>query len=54
MKKIQYSVAMMKNPIHPDEPRKAYANLQLTGWSETTRVLTPQQVRLIVETIGDP
>ena len=31
MKKIQYSVAMMKNPIHPEEPRKAYANLQLTG-----------------------
>lgn len=28
--------------------------LQLTGWSETTRVLTPQQVKLIVETIGDP
>ena len=35
MKKIQYSVAMMKNPIHPDEPQKAYGNLQLTGLVST-------------------
>ena len=31
MKKIQYSVAMMQNPMRPDEEKKAYANLQLTG-----------------------
>ena len=31
MKKIQYSVGMMKNPAHPDEGQKAYANLQQTG-----------------------
>ena len=31
MKKIQYSVAMMPNPMKPDEAKKAYANLQLTG-----------------------
>ena len=35
MKKIQYSVAMMKNPAHPEEPRKAYGNLQLTGLVST-------------------
>ena len=28
---IKYSVAMMKNPVHPDEPEKAYANIQLNG-----------------------
>lgn len=31
MKKIQYSVAMQPNPMKPDEEKKAYANLQLTG-----------------------
>ena len=31
MKKIQYSTAMMANPMKPEEARKAYANLQLTG-----------------------
>ena len=31
MKKIQYSVAMMANPMKPEEAKKAYANLQLTG-----------------------
>lgn len=31
MKKIQYSVAMMRNPLKDDEPSKAYANLQQTG-----------------------
>ena len=31
MKKIQYSTAMMLNPMKPEEARKAYANLQLTG-----------------------
>ena len=28
---IKYSVCMMKNPVHPDEPEKAYANIQLNG-----------------------
>ena len=31
MKKIQYSTAMMANPMKPEEAKKAYANLQLTG-----------------------
>ena len=31
MKKIQYSVAMMANPMRPQDAKKAYANLQLTG-----------------------
>ena len=31
MKKIQYSTAMMANPQKPDEAKKAYANIQLTG-----------------------
>ena len=31
MKKIQYSTAMMANPMKPGEAKKAYANLQLTG-----------------------
>jgi len=31
MKKIQYSVAMLANPQKPEEAKKAYANLQLTG-----------------------
>ncbi len=31
MKKIQYSTALMANPMRPEEPKKAYANLQLTG-----------------------
>ena len=31
MKKIQYSVAMMANPMNAEEAKKAYANLQLTG-----------------------
>ena len=35
MKKIQYSVGMMKNPAHPEEPQKAYANLQQTGIIDT-------------------
>ena len=28
---LKYSLAMRKNPIHPDEPEKAYASLQLNG-----------------------
>ena len=28
---IKYSVAMMQNPAHPEEPQKAYANIQLNG-----------------------
>ena len=31
MKKIQYSVGLMKNPIHEGDPEKAYANIQQTG-----------------------
>lgn len=31
MKKIQYSVAMLANPTKSDEPKKAYASMQLTG-----------------------
>ena len=31
MKKIQYSVAMMQNPMNENDPKKAYANLQQTG-----------------------
>ena len=31
MKKIQYSVGMMGNPQHEDDPQKAYAKLQQTG-----------------------
>ena len=31
MKKIQYSVGMLKNPMRPEDAKKAYANLQLTG-----------------------
>ena len=31
MKKIQYSVAMLANPVKPDEAKKAYASMQLTG-----------------------
>ena len=31
MKKIQYSTAMMANPMKPEEAKKAYAYLQLTG-----------------------
>ena len=31
MKKIQYSTVMQANPMRPEEARKAYANLQLTG-----------------------
>ena len=31
MKKIQYSVALMKNPIHDEDPEKVYANIQQTG-----------------------
>jgi predicted histone-like DNA-binding protein len=31
MKKIQYSVAMMKNPLNDNDPKRAYANLQQTG-----------------------
>ena len=31
MKKIQYSIAMMGNPQHEDDPKKAYAVLQQTG-----------------------
>ncbi len=31
MKKIQYSINLQKNPVRPNEPKKAYANLQLTG-----------------------
>ena len=28
---LKYSLHMQKNPIHPDEPEKAYASLQLNG-----------------------
>ena len=31
MKKIQYSVFLQGNPLHEDDPKKAYANIQLTG-----------------------
>ena len=31
MKKIQYSVSMLANPLHENDPKKAYAKLQLTG-----------------------
>ena len=31
MKKIQYSVGMMGNPQHANDPKKAYAKLQQTG-----------------------
>ena len=31
MKKVQYSIGMMQNPLHEEDPKKAYANLQLTG-----------------------
>ena len=30
-KKIQYSVSMYPNPLHEDDPKKAYASIQLTG-----------------------
>ena len=28
---LKYSLTMRKNPVHPDEPEKAYASLQLNG-----------------------
>ena len=28
---LKYSQHMQKNPVHPDEPEKAYARLQLNG-----------------------
>ncbi len=28
---LKYSLHMQKNPVHPDEPEKAYASLQLNG-----------------------
>lgn len=31
MKKVQYSIGLMQNPLHENDPKKAYANLQLTG-----------------------
>ena len=31
MKKIQYSVGLMVNPQKPEDAKKAYAFLQLTG-----------------------
>ena len=31
MKKIQYSVSLMGNPGHEDDPKKAYGTIQLTG-----------------------
>ena len=31
MKKIQYSVTMLPNPLHENDPKKAYGNIQLTG-----------------------
>ena len=31
MKKIQYSTGLQANPMKPEEAKKAYANLQLTG-----------------------
>ena len=31
MKKIQYSVSMEPNPLHENDPKKAYGNIQLTG-----------------------
>ena len=30
-KKIQYSVSMRPNPLHEEDPEKAYASIQLTG-----------------------
>ena len=30
-KKIQYSVSLRPNPLHEDDPKKAYASIQLTG-----------------------
>lgn len=35
MKKIQYSVALIANPMKPEEGKKAYANLQQTGYVTT-------------------
>ena len=34
MKKIQYSVGMQRNPLHEEDPEKAYAKLQQTGTVE--------------------
>ena len=31
MKKIQYSVGLQPHPLHEDDPKKAYGNIQLTG-----------------------
>ncbi len=31
IQKVKYSVTLRKNPARPNEPKKAYANLQLTG-----------------------
>ena len=31
IQKIKYSVNLQANPMKPDEPKKAYGNLQLTG-----------------------
>lgn len=31
MKKIQFSVNLQGNPLHEDDPKKAYGNIQLTG-----------------------
>ena len=28
---LKYSLHMQKNPVHPEEPEKAYATLQLNG-----------------------
>ena len=47
MKKIQYSVALMKNPIHEGDPEKAYANIQQTGV-----VSLDEGYRVILGTIG--
>lgn len=30
-KKIQYSVSLYPNPLHEEDPKKAYASIQLTG-----------------------
>ena len=38
MKKIQYSVGMQPHPLHEDDPKKAYASLQLTGVISVTEL----------------
>ena len=38
MKKIQYSVSMEPNPLHENDPKKAYGNIQLTGVVDITEL----------------